>query len=161
MAAGTAQQLLLCQASQPSLPAMAATTRAATGSAQDQSRVALRTQARQEDGRRVGAQQRLLDVGDCAVRAEFARLALRWAADRDGITARGEAATTMPGIDRSDSPVPASARMASTVTIVASTKKETAMIRRVVFSRTSRTACSRAENCQATATAEETSMIES
>ncbi|GAA3024003.1 hypothetical protein GCM10020229_39160 [Kitasatospora albolonga] len=35
------------------------------------------------------------------------------------------------------------------------------MIRRVVFSRASRTAWSRAENCQATAAAEETSMIES
>jgi hypothetical protein len=35
------------------------------------------------------------------------------------------------------------------------------MIRSVVFSRASRTACSRAENCQATAAAEETSMIES
>lgn len=35
------------------------------------------------------------------------------------------------------------------------------MIRRVVFSRASRTVCSRAENRQATAAAEETSMTES
>jgi hypothetical protein len=67
----------------------------------------------------------------------------------------------MPGIDRSASPVPVSTRTASTLTYAASTKKETAMIRRVVRSRASRTACSRAENCQATAAAEETSMIES
>lgn len=35
------------------------------------------------------------------------------------------------------------------------------MIRRAALSRLSRTACSRAENCQATAAAEETSMTES
>jgi hypothetical protein len=35
------------------------------------------------------------------------------------------------------------------------------MTRRVIFSRASRTTCSRAENCQATAPAEDTSMIES
>ncbi len=67
----------------------------------------------------------------------------------------------MPGTDRPASPVPVSARTASMVTYAASAKKETAMIRRVRCSRASRTAGSEAENCQATAAAEETSMIES
>ncbi len=68
---------------------------------------------------------------------------------------------TMPGTEGSASPVPASARTASTLTYAASAKKDRAMIRRAVCSRASRTACSRAENCQATAAAEDTSMTES
>lgn len=61
----------------------------------------------------------------------------------------------MPGRERSASPVPVRARTAS------SRKNDTEVIRRAAFSRASRTACSRAENCQATAAAEETSMAES
>jgi hypothetical protein len=47
------------------------------------------------------------------------------------------------------------------VTYAASTKNDTAMIRNVVRSRASRTAWSRAENCHATAAAEDTSITES
>jgi hypothetical protein len=43
----------------------------------------------------------------------------------------------------------------------ASAKKEKATIRRAVSSQASRRACSRAENCRATAVAVETSMTES
>lgn len=60
-AAGAAQQPLPCQASRPSLTAMAAMTRAA-----------IEDQADQEHRGQVGAQQRLLGVGDRARGAELA-----------------------------------------------------------------------------------------
>jgi hypothetical protein len=67
----------------------------------------------------------------------------------------------MPAVECSASPEPVSARTESTATYAARAKKESAMTRRAVFSRASRAACSRAENCQATAAAEDTSMTES
>lgn len=77
------------------------------------------------------------------------------------MTVRERAASTMPGVECSASPVPVRAHTESTVTYAASAKKESAMMRSAVFSRASRTAWSLAENCQATAAAEETSMTES
>lgn len=89
------------------------------------------------------------------------RPARRWAADRNGMIARERAASTIPGVECCASPVPVRARTESTATYVASAKKENAMMRSAVFSRASRTSCSAAENCQATAAAEETSLTES
>ncbi len=91
----------------------------------------------------------------------ISRPARRWAAERNGMIASDSAAMTMPSGEGSASPVPAGARTASTATYAARARNDTAMIRRAVLSRASRTACSRAENCQATAAAEKTSMTES
>ncbi len=75
-----------------------------------------------------------------------------------GITARLTAARTSPTVECSASAPPSSARSALAVTKAASAKNEQA----ITFNATrSRASGSRPANCQATAAAEDTSMIES
>jgi hypothetical protein len=74
------------------------------------------------------------------------------------MTARLNAAITMPGTECWASPAPAKERMAFTATNAARAKNEMAMIRRV---RCSRRSGSLAENCQDNASAEATSITES
>src|SRR5258705_6254403 len=74
------------------------------------------------------------------------------------MTTRLADASTIPISDGRAAPRPSSDSTASTATYAASAKKEIAMNRRVVFSRVSG---SLAENCQATAAADEISTIES
>lgn len=90
-----AQQSLPCQASRPSLRAMAEMTRAAIGSARVQPRVALRRQTSRTADRYV---HRRVCLGSATAPAEqSARAVRRWAADRKGMTARERAAMKMRG----------------------------------------------------------------
>ncbi len=89
--------------------------RAATGSAHAQPRVALRTRPTRSTAERYVHSKVCLESAT-ALAEPSSRPALRCAADRNGMTASESAAMTMPGTDRSASPVPVRARTESTAT---------------------------------------------
>ena len=141
---GGAQQLSPCQAWAPSRRARAAITRATSGSDHDQPSVALATRPSSNTADRY-VQMSVCFESATADAEPNSRPVRRYAYDSTGMTATEIAA-------RRSRPRPRKTPKA---------KKETAMTLSARCSRASRTAGSRAENCHATAAAEDTSITES
>ncbi len=98
-------------------------------------------------------------LGSATAEAEpSSRPVRRCAVESTGMMTRLAAANPIPIGECWASPIPARARIESTVTYSARAKKENAMIRSAIFSRFSG---SRPANCHATAAAEDTSITES